>query len=94
MLFTWSFDDVSWMDLTIPITIKVTKCKSWFFEHSISMSKWPTRSVYVGNIVYHLIYLPDPFVRGLEVDLEGKSIFPILLLSIHIDSLGLFYHLE
>ena len=42
--------DVSWMDMTMLTTVKVTKCKSGPFKHAISMFKWPTGSVYVGII--------------------------------------------
>ena len=38
------------------------------------------------------LYLPVPFPGGLEVDLEGSSIFPIFKLSMQINRLGLFYH--
>ena len=57
------------------------------------MSKQPSRSVYIGNIKYYLIYLPDTFPRGLEVDLEGSSTFLPLLLLMLIDRLGLVSHL-
>ena len=57
------------------------------------MSRWPTGFAYAGYILYYLIYHPDPFPRGLEVNLEGSSIFPTLKLSMHINRLGLFYHL-
>ena len=50
------------------------------FEHAISMSKWPAGSIHVGNIVYYFTYLPAPFLRGLEIDLEGKTTFPTLTL--------------
>ena len=52
-----------------------------------------TGSVYIGNIINYLTYLPDSFPRGLKVDLEGNSIFLMLTLSMHIDRLGLFSHL-
>ena len=55
----------------------------------LSMSKWPTRSVYVGNIICYLIYLFAPFPRGLEVDLEGSNIFPMLTLLMCIDGIML-----
>ena len=70
--------------------VKATKCKLGPFDHAISMSKWPTRSVCAGSIIYYLTYLPDPFPRGLKVDLEGSSTFPTLMLSMHIDLLGFF----
>ena len=46
-------------------------------------------SVHIGNITYYPIYLSTPFPRSLEVDLEGSSTFPILMLSMHIDRFGL-----
>ena len=55
----------------------------------LSMSKWPTRSVYIGRIIYYLIYLLNPFPRGLEVDLEASNIFPMLTLLMHIDGIML-----
>ena len=55
--------------------VKVTKHKSGPFEDVESMSKWPAGSVYIGKMIYYLIYLLDPFPRGLEVDIEGSSIF-------------------
>ena len=66
---------------------------SCLFEHAQSMSKCPTESAYIGNIINYLKYLPEPFPRGLKVDLEGSSIFPTLKLLMHIDILGLFRHL-
>ena len=59
-------------------------------EHAQSMSKWPIRSIYIGNTIKCLIYLPIPFPRGQEVDLEGNSTFPILILLMYIDRLGFF----
>ena len=56
------------------------------------MSKQPAGSVYIGNNINYLTYLPFTFPRGLEVDLEGSSTFPTLILSVHIDRLGLFSH--
>ena len=80
------------MLLTV-ITVKVTKYKSRPFEHAVSMSKWPSRSLYIGNIIHYLIYLPIPFPKVLEIYLEGSSIFPIPIPSIHIDRLSLFCYL-
>ena len=57
------------------------------------MSKRPTGFVYIGSIINYLLYLPDPFPRGLEVDLKGSSIFPTLMPSMHVDRLGLLNHL-
>ena len=88
--------NVSWIGrtvLAIVITVKVTKRKSRPFEHAVSMSKRPGASIYVGNIIYYLVHLPDPFYRGLEVDLKGSNTVPILMLSMYIDRLGLFCHL-
>ena len=73
--------------------VKVTKDKSELFEHTESISKRPARSVSVGNIIYYLTYLLTSFPRGLEVNLEGSSIFLIFTLSMHIDRLRLFSHL-
>ena len=57
------------------------------------MSKQQTRSAYVGNFINYLLYLPDPFPKGLRIDLQGSSIFPPLMLLIHINRLYLFSHL-
>ena len=57
------------------------------------MSKWPGGSVNIGNNIYYIVYLPNPFPSGLEVDLEGSNTFPTFMLLIYIDSLGLFNHL-
>ena len=65
-------------------TVKVTNQKSRQFEHAVSMSKQLVGSVYIGNIICYTIYLPTPFLRGLEVYLEGGSIFLVLMLSIDI----------
>ena len=81
------------MDAILSTTVKVTKCKLKPFQYIQSMSKRPTGSVYIGNIIYYPIYLPDPLPNGLEVDLGGSSIFPILMLSLHVDRLSLFNHL-
>ena len=43
------------MDVTITTTVKVTKHKSGSFNHAVSMSKRPTASVYIGNIINYLI---------------------------------------
>ena len=53
------------MDVTMIIIVKVTKCESGSLEHSASMSKQRSGFVYIGNIVYYLIYLLHPFLRGL-----------------------------
>ena len=58
------------------------------------MSKQPIGLVHIGNIIYYLLYLPDTFHRGLEVDLEGSSTFLTLMLLMHIDRLDLFSHLN
>ena len=81
------------MDVTVPAKVKVAKCKSGPFDHTVSMAKWLEGSVNIGNIIYYLIYLPVPFPRGLEIDQEWSSIFPTLMLSMHIDRSGLFCHL-
>ena len=79
--------------MTLYIIIKVTKYKPGLFEHVESMSKRLEGSVYIGNVIYYLGYLPIPFSRGLKVKLEGSNIFPILMLSMHINRLGLVSHL-
>ena len=63
--------DVSWIDITLSTTVKVSECKLGLFEHAQSIFKQPIRSLYIGNIVNYLIYLPDPFPRGLEVTWKG-----------------------
>ena len=78
------------MDITLCTIVKVMKHKSGLLEHAQSIAKWPTGFVYMGHIVYYHIYLPDPFSRGLEVDQEGSSTFPTLMLSMYINRLGLF----
>ena len=84
---------MSWMNIIMLTTVKATKHKSGPFEHAVSISKWPTGSVYVGNTIYYLKYPLAPFLRGLEIDLEGSNIFPILTLSMLINRLGLFCQL-
>ena len=74
-------------------TVKVTKRKSGLFEHAVSIFKRPIGSVYISYLIYYITYLPIPFPRGIEVDLEESSIFPTLLLSMHTNSLGLFSQL-
>ena len=81
------------MDTTFLSNNKVSKCKSGPSEHAQSMSKRPTRLAYVGSFIYYLLYLPDPFPRGLGIDLQGSSTFLPFILSMHIDRLGLFIHL-
>ena len=73
--------------------VKVSECKLGPFEHTQSISKQPVELVYIGNIINYFFYLPDPFPRGLLVDLEGSSIFLPLVLLMHIDRLGLVSHL-
>ena len=81
------------MDVTLLIIKKVSECKLEQFENAQSISKWPTGSVYGGNIIRYLSYLLAPFPRGLEVDLEGSNTFLPLTLSMHINRLGLYSHL-
>ena len=57
------------------------------------MSKWTTGSVYIGNTIYYLTNLPNPFAKGLGVNLEGRSILSELILLMHIDILGSVNHL-
>ena len=71
----------------------MSECKLGPFEHAQSMSKWPAGLGYIGNIINYLLNLPAPFPRGLYKDLEGSRTFLPLMLSMHIDRLGLFSHL-
>ena len=73
------------MNITMPTIVRVIKHKSGPFECAVNMFKWPRRSIYIGNIVFYLIYLLATFPRSLEVDLEGSSTFPTLTLSMHTD---------
>ena len=84
---------MSWMDVMLCTIVKVTKCKSEQFEHAQSMSKRPEGSPCIDNIINYLIYLPDIFPRGLEVDLEKSSIFSTLMLSMYINRLRLLSYL-
>ena len=77
------------MDVALLITIKVSECKLGLFDHTPIISKLPTGLVYIGNIINYLLYLPDSFSKGLEVDLEGNNTFITPMLSMHIDRLGL-----
>ena len=81
---------MSWINVTVTTTVKVTKYKTGPFEHAVSMSKRPAGSIYIGKIIYYLTNLRTPFPRGLEADLKGGSMFPTPTLSIHINKLGLF----
>ena len=73
------------MDVTMKTIKKVTKKYSGPFNHTVSISKWPEGSVYIGYMTYYLIYLPSSFPWGLKVEVRGSSIFPRLILSMHID---------
>ena len=73
--------------------VKMTKHKSGPFEYAESMPKGPARSVYLGNMIYYLLYLHILLPKGLEADLKGSNTFPILMLLMHIDRLGLFCYL-
>ena len=73
----------------MPITVKVSESKLRPFEHAQSMFKQPTGLVYIDNIVNYLSYLPYPFLRGLEVDLEGSNTLLTLTISMYIDRLDL-----
>ena len=83
---------MSWMDIILSTTVKLSKKKLRPFKHSYSMLKWPVGSVNVGNITNYPIHLPISFPRGLEVDSERSSTFPILMLLMYIDRLGLVSH--
>ena len=82
--------DVSWINTTFLNNNKVSKSKLGPFECTQSISKWPTGLAYVGSFINYLLYLPDPFPRGLGIDLKGTSTFLPLTLSMHIDRLGFF----
>ena len=88
-----TYFNMSWMDITLFTTVKVTKCKLRPFEHAQSMSKHLVGFICIGNIINYLLYLLFAFPRVLEIDLEGSSTFPKLRLSMHIDRLGLLSHL-
>ena len=81
------------MEMTKPTIVKVIKCKSALFEHTVGISKRPKGSVYIGSIIYYLTCLLAPFPKGLEVDLEGSSTFSTLMLLMYINRLSLCYHL-
>ena len=72
----------------------MTKLKLRLFEPDQSMSKWPAGSVYIGSIIYYLIYLPTLFPKGLEVNLEESSLLPIFMLLMHINRLGLVIYMD
>ena len=63
-LVNGSWNEVSWMDMALYTTIKVTYIKSGPFEQAKSMCKWPVGFVHIVSIIYYLIYLPNPFPRG------------------------------
>ena len=79
--------------MTMSTIVKVTRHKSGLLKHTESLLKRPAGSMYIINIIYNHIYLPALSPRGLEVDLEGSSTFPILMLSIHSNRLGLFHQM-
>ena len=56
------------MDITLLITVEVSECKLGPFDYTQSMSKWPTRLVYISSIINYLLYLPASFSMGLEVE--------------------------
>ena len=57
--------DAIWIDAIFLNNNKVSEHKPGPFEHAQSMSKWPARSVYIGNLINYLLYLPALFPRGL-----------------------------
>ena len=77
----------------ILFTVKVTKCKLGPFKHAQSIFKWSIGSVYIGNIINYLKYLPITFPRGLEMEPEESRTFPKIMLLMHINRLGLVSHL-
>ena len=78
--------------LATMIIVKVNKCKLGPFQHAVNISKWPSGSIYIGNIFFYLIFLPIYFPRCLEIDLERSITFLTLILLIHIDKFYLFHH--
>ena len=88
-----SVNDVSWMDEMLITIVKVSECKLGTFEHTQSMSKWPAGLAYIGSFINYLLYLPDPFLKGLGIDLEGSSTFLPLMLLMDINILVLFSYL-
>ena len=80
------------MDITLLIVVKVSKHKLKPFDLAQKISKWPVGLVYIGNIINYLLNFPNPFPRGLEIDLDGSSTFPKLILLMHINRLGLVSH--
>ena len=78
------------MDLTLFTTIKVPKCKLGPFEYAQRISKQPTRLLFIGTIINYLPYHLDHFPKDLQVDLEGSSILPTLMLLIIIYRVDLF----
>ena len=82
--------DVSGMDAILLTIVKYPNARP--FEHAQSMSKWPTGLANIGSFINNLLYLPDCFPRGLQIDLEWISTFIPLTLLIHIYTLGLVTH--
>ena len=72
--------DINWMDATLLTILKVSECKLRPFEYAQSMIKWPIGLVNIVYFINYFFYLPVPFPRGLEVDLEGSNTFLILML--------------
>ena len=60
------------------------------FKHTQSVYKWPAGYVYIGYIISYLIYLSDPFPKGLERGPDRSSTFSTLIILMHINRLGLF----
>ena len=76
--------DLQYFSRTV-LVAKVTQYKSRLFEHTRSMLKWPTESVYIGIKLFFLIYLLDTFLGGREADLEGSITFPLVIDTVLID---------
>ena len=68
-------NEVRWMDVIFLSNNKVSEHKSGLFGHAQSLSKWPAGSAYAGNFINYLLYILDPFPKGLFIDPEGSSIF-------------------
>ena len=85
-------NDVSWIHTMFLNNNKVFENKLRLFLHAQSITKWPTRSVYIGNFINYLSYFLAPFPKSLGIYLEGNSKFLPLVLSMLINILGLFSH--
>ena len=53
------------VNVTMKTIVKVNKPKFGPFKYTESISKCGEKFLCIGNMIYFLIYLPDPFPRGL-----------------------------